>query len=446
MAATSTEPKGIHKIPNELLVKILAFVPFVPPTPSYLGKPGAFGSHDRLRRVDDRFRDVVHSAALRLQTVRCQLPELAALRGLTAVSPTELVDFSLLDSDVRLATEKVTKKDGGMSAKHVIFTSLHLLSYMSSVVDDKGHDLPNACLFTWAKKDLFSSRWLQILRYALHCVFDHLFPTIKHFGLMLDEALTGVMIRVQNEIQMVDIPRMLKRRSFEAAVLFRNHAGSLHAKIIRQDGPLGLVNYADALYGHLCSILLRRCAATTRIASELADESFEDDLDFVQNMLWCASSRAFRVSQIIRSYIREASNDDHLHRKYEVSNVSGGPSISIKEMEDAGAFLRKAHSVIVTKGVPHHLKRCAKARGLSFIMNRLDGNDESESDDDGEEEDTEGTEDTEEEDDEEDEGEDEDEDEDEEDADGTDEDTGSNSEDEAESNTADNEDGMGEDR
>ena len=444
MAATSTEPKGIHKLPNELLINILAFVPFVPPTPSYLDKPGAFGSHDRLRRVDDRFRDVVDSAALRLQTVRCQFPELAALRGLTAVSPTELVDFSLLDSDVRLATEKVMKKDGGMSAKHAIFTSLHLLSYMSSVVDDKGHNLINACLFTWAKKDLFSSKWLQILRYALHCVFDHLFPTMKHFGLMLGETLTGVMIRVQNEIQMVDIPRMLKRRSFEAAVLFKNHAGSLHAKIIQQDGPLGLVNYADALYGHLCSILLRRCAATTWIASELADESYEDDLDFVQGRLWCmlsgkqeeadASSQAWSVSQIRRSYIREASNDDHLHRKYEVSNVNGAPSMSIKEMEDAGAFLRKAHSVIVTKGVPHHLERFAKARGLSFIMNRLDGNDESESDDDEEEEeDTEGTEDT----DEEEEGED---------ADGTDEDSGSDSEDEAESNTADNEDDMDEDR
>lgn len=159
MAATSTELKGIHKIPNELLIEIIAFVPFIRPGFLILPELSYLGSHVRLRQVDHHFRDIIDSAALRLQTVRCQFPELAALRGITTVSFTELINFSLIDANVRQATDKVLKKDGEESAKHAIFTSLHLLDYMTSVVNnDKQYDLTNACLLIWAKMDLFSSK------------------------------------------------------------------------------------------------------------------------------------------------------------------------------------------------------------------------------------------------------------------------------------------------
>lgn len=402
MAATSTESKGIHKIPNELLIEIIAFVPFIRRGFLILPKLGYLGSHVRLRQVDHRFRDIVDSAALRLQTVRCQFPELAALRGITTVSFTKLINFSLIDANVRQATDKVLKKDGDESAKHAIFTSLHLLDYMTSVVNnDKQYDLTNACLLTWAKMDLFSSKWLQVLRYALHCVFDHLFPTIEDFALIIydSEDPWGVVIRQQGDTGMADIPRTLRRRCLDSAILLQNHAGSLHAEIIQQEDPPDFVNHFAELYGRLCSILIHRCAVTTGIALELADEKFEDDLDFVQGMQWCmlsdeqgdesVSSQACRVSQIVRPYIREASNDAHLHRKFEDFNVSDAPSISIKEMEDAGSFLRKAYTIIATKDVPDHLNRFARLRGLSFIMSMSDDNDESESDD--EEEDADGT-------------------------------------------------------
>lgn len=424
MAAPSTEPKGIYKIPNELLVKILAFVPFIPPSPSYIGKPGAFGSHDQLRQVDDRFRDVIDSAALRLQTVRCQFPELAALRGLTAVSPTELTNFSSLDSDVRLATDKVTKEDSDESFKHAIFTTLHLLSYMSSVVDNKRHDWTNACLVIWARKHLFSSKWLQVLRYAVHCVFDRLFPIMDDFAVMLHEDPFGVLIREHGDGRKADIPRMLRRRCLETAILLQNHTGPLHAKIIEED-PSDFADHIDALHGRLCDIFICWRPIAAGSGSELTEE-FEKALDFVQGMTWRMLTKEpedewinltpRHVSKIVRPYVCEAYSDVLLHRDFEISRFGNIPSITIREMRDAGSFLRKAHATIATKGVPGRLQRFAEASGLSLIMSLVYDSDESGS---GEAE---------------------------EDTSGTDEGNGSDGEDEAESNMDVEEDTMDEDR
>jgi len=429
MAAISTEPKGIHKIPNEILVNILALVPFVPPSPSCPNKPDSLGSHDRLKQVDHRFRDVVDSAALRLQTARRQFPEQAALRGLITVSATELVDISLLDSNIRLATDKVLKKEARESTQRAIFTSLHLLSYMSSLVDDERRDLTNACLFVWAKKDLFHSRWLQVLRHALHRMFDHFFPTIEDFANMLPNDPMSIMthslvIQLLYQYDIRPSPEwagMLRRRCFESAILLQNHAGPVYAKILAEDLS-DLVDNIGALHDRINSILVHRLVIAAGARPEVAEVEFKDDLDFVRYMQWrmlseeredeIVNAPTSRLSQISIPYVREASNDSSLHYKFEMCNAGDTPSISIREMKGAGSFLRKAFATISKQGVPNHLERYAEARGLFSIMSMSDDNDETEDD---------------------------------EDVDSADEDNGSDDEDEAESDVDEDDDGMDED-
>ncbi|KAK5952542.1 hypothetical protein OHC33_006587 [Knufia fluminis] len=120
MAATP-EPKGINKVPNEILVKIFAFVPFVPSN-STTSDESRFpsGSHDQLRQVDSRFRNVIDSPAHRLKTVRYQLPEVASLWGVTSVSPTDLLDFWWLDSRIRKASDELTEEEEGDMLKHIV--------------------------------------------------------------------------------------------------------------------------------------------------------------------------------------------------------------------------------------------------------------------------------------------------------------------------------------
>lgn len=392
MAAISTEPKGIHKIPSEILVNILALVPFVPPSPSYPYEPGSLGSLDRLKQVDHRFRDVVDSAALRLQTARRQFPEQAALRGLVTVSATELVDISLLDSNIRLATDKVLKKEALEPTQHAIFTSLQLLSYMSSLVDDERHDLTNACLFIWAKKDLFDSRWLQVLRHALHHVFDHFFPTIDDFANMVPKDPMNVIIDSQPIYQdgilpMPDLPGMLRRRCFESTILLQNHAGPIYAKIIAGDLS-DLAGNIGALHSRISSILVHRLVIAARARPEVADVEFEDDLDFVRSMQWrmlseereddIVDAQTSRLLQVLNPYIYEAVNDSPFHDTFETCNAGETPSISIGEMNRAGSFLRKAYATIAREGVPDHLKRYAEAGGLFLARHMSDDSDESE--------------------------------------------------------------------
>ena len=171
MPEISAEPQGIHKIPNELLVKILAFVPFVRPGPLIRiasPPPLPHSSHSRLKLVDTRFRNTVASAALRLETVRCQFPELTALRNVTSISLAELNEYSLIEFKIRSAANLVTRDIDNEKARNAVYVSLHLLGYMSNIVGNARHDLTNAQLLTWTLRTY--SPLNGFVPYGLPCI------------------------------------------------------------------------------------------------------------------------------------------------------------------------------------------------------------------------------------------------------------------------------------
>lgn len=170
--ATSPEPKGIHKIPNEILVKILTIVPYVPEVDGSVDcssnviegqttvrqTPAGAGSHVLLRQVNKRFRDIVNSPALRLETVRHQYSELAALRHVTSIGSAELVELALLDTKVQQAATKVIGQKEGEKARQAVIVSLHFLGYMAFIVGDERGSVTNAYLLAWAKRDFFTKK------------------------------------------------------------------------------------------------------------------------------------------------------------------------------------------------------------------------------------------------------------------------------------------------
>lgn len=86
----TTASKGIHKLPNELLVKILGQVPFT------------VENFYALSDVNDRFRDLVPCPATLLEIGRRQYPELGLLNNLRKVTYIELLGLKSKDARIRL--------------------------------------------------------------------------------------------------------------------------------------------------------------------------------------------------------------------------------------------------------------------------------------------------------------------------------------------------------
>lgn len=380
MAATP-ELKGIHKVPNEILVKIFAFVPFVPSNISSPEQPHVpSGSHDRLRQVDSRFRNVVDSPALRLETVRYQYPEVAMLRDVTNVFSADLDEFSLLDSEIGMATDKVLKEDAGDEARHAVKMGLHLLGYMSVVTNEHENDLGNAYLFAWAKKEFFSQEWLRTLRYTMYRVCSFLLATDRNYMRVTGEDLEpGTDEQDMSVVDMTtNVRRTTARRSLEAAILTQNHSGLLHKKIIAGDIS-GLQDRTVALYSCLTDLCLQQLGVVAGIFPSGTDEYIEEALKFVKGMHWRMLSSPLRLPaesgedepaegmrgvQILRPFTQELLSDMSLVSTFGRCHVDADTSPTMKDLKEVGSFLRSAHDAIITHGAHNDLEAYIEGQNL----------------------------------------------------------------------------------
>ncbi|KAK5952541.1 hypothetical protein OHC33_006586 [Knufia fluminis] len=229
-----SELKGIHKIPNEILIKILAFVPYVPKgigTLSHLTAPAAKGhdsgpppdisqSHTPLGQVSTRFRNIIASSAIPREIIKNQFPELAVFRDLTEITPQDLESFSKLYSRIVNTINKVLKDDDSKEAKQAMTMGVFMLERMTAFGIPDSDTRSNACLVAMARKDLWSDKWLMTLRYTIRRICDHLYPTSTDVCSLI-RRWGGSHPDIPEEMEIV--AQMFKRRSFEKALLMNNH-------------------------------------------------------------------------------------------------------------------------------------------------------------------------------------------------------------------------------
>ncbi|KAK5945663.1 hypothetical protein PMZ80_002869 [Knufia obscura] len=374
MAATP-EPKGINKVPNEILVKIFAFVPFVPSN-STTSDESRFpsGSHDQLRQVDSRFRNVIDSPAHRLKTVRYQLPEVASLWGVTSVSSTDLLDFWWLDSRIRKASDELTEEEEGDMLKHIVIPGLYLLVYMSILVDGGDKNLTNAYLLAWARKDLFCDRWRMVLRLTARQVRDHFYTTDSDW-----EVMVGELGQLEPGPHSASL-RFIRLRTLEAALLTNNHSGLLHETVIAQDDTDFRVT-TTRLYWTIRRVILRQTAIIAGLLPVENEEDFEEACKFTMSMEWrilsddqepgVALAGESHIARVLGPVMRE-SFQDFCTEQY-LADIHRSARTTMDDFKQAGIFLRRAHQAIRGRHIPEDLTTYIERLGLFDLSELYDG-------------------------------------------------------------------------
>lgn len=265
-----TASKGINKLPNELLIKILGHVPFT------------VENFYALSDVNDEFRDVVACPATLLKIVRRQYPELALLNNLRRVTYVELLGLKSKDARIKIAVSLISDEDDHPTTREALTLGVHLLDYLSTLTDDEGRDI----VYVWAGlRASLKPRTIQALRFTIGRIYDYffttdnLFTTDMNFAEFLFNPIGGTPL---GEMQMQRVEgsplSTLKRRSFETALLMKKHNQHLSDMICQN--TKGILQPEAARH----YLALVESTRYSRLGSE--DGEYEETLRYLQGMQW----------------------------------------------------------------------------------------------------------------------------------------------------------------
>ncbi|KAK5952543.1 hypothetical protein OHC33_006588 [Knufia fluminis] len=339
-----TEAKGIDKVPNEVLVKILTFVPYIQQdltTPTHT-------SHHLLDQVD----------------TRCQFPEVTSLNAKNDISQSRLDSYSKVHVEIQHAVELVAGQRGE-KAKQVVTTGLHLLQYMTYIIGDTQWFSVNLFLMAWARKDLFSSRWLMILRYTIRCIFEYFYPS--HFAIM--DLLEIEDSWLAAEVPALAIRTLICKLCFESAVLKNNWRRPPHKTIL--DADLG-----DWVHDTLCryrKIEFAIYADEIHTMAESDEEDKEDAIAFLKSKRWRMLSQQGPDNElhpdtmhdfVLLTDATERENQSYIEDVFNGRLPGTQVELTYAELNLGGRILRNMRNIIVEQGMPAPLESFIRKENL----------------------------------------------------------------------------------
>lgn len=195
-------PMDINRMPDEVLLKILSFVPYK-----------SAQQYKQLAAVNTKFRDfVVDSAALRIEIARQQFPEQTYFRGFKSIDSYNQIDTIVqYQSGVQVAVEKLCKEDDDAATKEILKTGILVLDYLHEL---RVSDITkNWMLIETAKQQCFSS----IVTLCMRITMMRLSELLSLEG-ESREILSGLMEESPDHMQLTWY-RFFGSRAIECAIL-----------------------------------------------------------------------------------------------------------------------------------------------------------------------------------------------------------------------------------
>lgn len=158
LAHELTPTPCINTISDELLLKILAFVPY--PGPDVTNATIAMKQHVTLRLVSSRFNTILSMNAFKIEVLRCQYNDVAQLYSVkNIISNTQLVDVADRSAKIDVLVERmVIDNDGNDKVRSMLRLGVRVLDYLKSV---NVYSTTKECLtlVVWANDTMFSSQF-----------------------------------------------------------------------------------------------------------------------------------------------------------------------------------------------------------------------------------------------------------------------------------------------
>lgn len=175
--ALNLNPTTINDLPDELLIRVLALIPYTR------------DQHVILKLVNNRFRELMSSKALRFKTFATQLPELFALYPVADYTTSDLEFFFKKENSINKAVERLAHSDDCAAQKSALKFGVRLLDYTDSValVQELTREQKLAFMLR-ARNEAFIPEVLTTLRFVTERLFQkyHLLEARYMLPIFLD--------------------------------------------------------------------------------------------------------------------------------------------------------------------------------------------------------------------------------------------------------------------
>ncbi|KAK5945661.1 hypothetical protein PMZ80_002867 [Knufia obscura] len=342
----TTASKGIHKLPNELLVKILGQVPFT------------VENFYALSDVNDRFRDLVPCPATLLEIGRRQYPD-----DIYRIAWAEVKGCA-----DKIAIGLISNEGDHQTAREALTLGVHLLDYLSTVADGRGRNI----VYVWAAlRASLKPRTIQALRFTIGRIYDYVFTTDMNFAEFLFNPVGGTPL-VEMQMQRVEGSpfSMLKRRAFETALLMKKHNQHLSDMICQKT--------KGVLQGEAPRHYVALFQSTDYIWAGDEDERYPERLNYVQRTQWrmlrknaqdhdgskevdeaelerkyfkCIRDPSEANPAITRPFISEMKEDMAAQQLFELGPAAGKMNIDT-DLKGFGELARRTLDQVQTNSLP----------------------------------------------------------------------------------------------
>lgn len=218
---------NINTIPDELLLKILACVPY--PGEIVDGAGIWIVDHDKLKLVSSRFNEILSSKAFKMEVLRYQHNDQVQLYNIQSVSTDAEFRSPIAYSDrIDAIVTDLMAPDDMDNMRSMLRAAMLLLDYLNSL-NTSPTTRARMMLVEWATSTVFTPQLRLIIRFALARVQDALTDTLSSTILTTERHRLSSFRNIQHRVQSgwAASYRMYKYRAFETSVLLNKERCSL---------------------------------------------------------------------------------------------------------------------------------------------------------------------------------------------------------------------------
>lgn len=226
-AHTLAHRSYFDKLPDELLLKILAFVPHSGHTRGDTVR--AIRQHDTLKLVYPRFKSVISTKAFKTELVRCQYNDVAQLRGITSIKRNqEFQDIIAHSSKIDNLVTTMMYGGEGDTLRSMLRAGMLILDYLNNA-NTYQTVRARLMLVEWVLNSVFSNQFQLILRFTICRLLETFWDLYEDVATIAPDKSLSDLERIERRPQSgADaIVEMRKYRAFETALFLNTDCCSL---------------------------------------------------------------------------------------------------------------------------------------------------------------------------------------------------------------------------
>ncbi|KAK5945659.1 hypothetical protein PMZ80_002865 [Knufia obscura] len=347
----------MHKVPNELLTKILALVPYSPK------------ALQTLKQVNKRFREITDSNALRLAIAHNQCFEMIALCGTPVLHSDHLARYMARYAKVEAAVKKIAKKEDTPKVTQALTLGMYLLEFM----DTLEYDVPGVetWVYLWvAAREYFLPGPVKLaVRYTVSRICDTYFPSYGFYACLLRFEDIRKLRAAENGLrENIVWLETFRKRAFEAAALRKHH----NVRIVDAINE----NEMDQFYMDAAShFQLLLCSLQYQTKSDIHKPRYAEGIGYLRAWQWRMLShregpslRLARDPEINPAFFVPVFSEtlvDNLVKDY-VEDKGGycGAHFDV-DLKRAGIGLRTVVAHVKAKDIPEDLMKLVEEEQLT---------------------------------------------------------------------------------